>query len=146
MEIVERDVIRELVHQGYTVIAVGGGGIPVVKDEQGQLKGVEAVIDKDYASSLLATAIQADLFLVSTAVEKVALNFNTPDQVDLGCLTLSQARKYLAEGHFPPGSMGPKIQAIIWYLEKGGKEALVTSPENIERALAGETGTRFIPD
>ncbi|GFP20083.1 carbamate kinase, partial [Candidatus Hakubella thermalkaliphila] len=131
-EIVERDVIMELVHKGYTVIAVGGGGIPVVKDEQGQLKGVEAVIDKDYASSLLATAIQADLFLISTAVEKVALNFNTPDQVDLDCLTLSQSRKYLAESHFPPGSMGPKIQAIIWYLDKGGKEALVTSPENIE--------------
>lgn len=146
MEIVERDVIMELVHKGYTVIAVGGGGIPVVKDEKGRLKGVEAVIDKDYASSLLATAIQADLFLISTAVERVALNFNTPEQVDLDCLTLSQARKYLAEGHFPPGSMGPKIQAIIWYLEKGGKEALVTSPENIERALAGETGTRFIPD
>lgn len=146
MEIVERDAILELVQKGYTVIAVGGGGIPVVKDEQGQLKGVEAVIDKDYASSLLATAIQADLFLVSTAVEKVALNFNTSDQVDLDCLSLSQAQKYLAEGHFPPGSMGPKIQAIIWYLEKRGKEALVTSPENIERALAGETGTRFIPD
>jgi len=145
-EIVERDAILELVQKGYTVIAVGGGGIPVVRDEQGQLKGVEAVIDKDYASSLLATAIQADLFLISTAVEKVALNFNTPDQVDLDCLSLSQAQKYLAEGHFPPGSMGPKIQAIIWYLEKGGKEALVTSPENMERALAGETGTRFIPD
>lgn len=145
-EIVERDAILGLVQKGYTVIAVGGGGIPVVKDEKGQLKGVEAVIDKDYASSLLATAIQADLFLVSTAVERVALNFNTPDQVDLDCLSLSQARKYLAEGHFPPGSMGPKIQAIIWYLEKGGREALVTSPENIEQALAGETGTRFIPD
>jgi carbamate kinase len=143
---VERDAILELVQKGYTVIAVGGGGIPVVKDEQGQLKGVEAVIDKDYASSLLAAAIQADLLLISTAVEKVALNFNTPNQVDLDHLTLSQAKEYLTQGHFPPGSMGPKIQAIIWYLEKGGKEALVTSPENIERALAGETGTRFIPD
>lgn len=146
MEIVERDAILELVHKGYTVIAVGGGGIPVVKDEKGQLKGMEAVIDKDYAGSLLATAIQADLFLISTAVERVALNFNTPNQVDLDRLTLSQAKKYMTEGHFPPGSMGPKIQAIIWYLEKRGKEALVTSPENIERALAGETGTRFIPD
>jgi carbamate kinase len=105
---------------------------------------VEAVIDKDYASSLLATGIGADLFLISTAVEKVALHFGRPDQRWLDRMTLEEARRYLAEGHFAPGSMGPKIRAIIWFLEQGGKEALITSPEKIERALAGETGTRVV--
>jgi carbamate kinase len=141
--IVERDAIKELIDAGFTVVAVGGGGIPVVEDEHGMLEGAEAVIDKDYASSLLANAIDADLFLISTAVEKVALNFGKPNQVWLDHLTLAQAKKYLAEGHFAKGSMGPKIQAIIWYLERGGKEALITNPENIERALKGDTGTRI---
>ncbi len=141
--IVERDAIKELIDAGFTVVAVGGGGIPVVEDEHGMLEGAEAVIDKDYASSLLANAIDADLFLISTAVEKVALNFGKPNQVWLDHLTLAQTKEYLAEGHFAKGSMGPKIQAIIWYLERGGKEALITNPENIERALKGDTGTRI---
>lgn len=145
--IVEEQAVLNLLGAGFTVITVGGGGIPVVADADGSLRGVAAVIDKDYASSLLATTINADLFLISTAVEKVALNFGKPDQEWISHLTLSQARRYLAEGtHFAKGSMAPKIQAIVWYLERGGREALITNPENIERALAGETGTRITPD
>jgi len=145
LEIVERDAIKTLLDAGFVVIGVGGGGIPVVREEDGSLRGVEAVIDKDYASGLLASGIQADLFLISTAVEKVALNYGKPGQRWLDSMTLAEAKQYLAEGHFPPGSMGPKIRAIIKFLEEGGKEALITSPENIERALAGETGTRIVP-
>ncbi len=143
-KIVERDAIDALIKAGFVVVCSGGGGIPVVENDQGQLTGVEAVIDKDYAASILARSVNADLFLITTAVEKVALNYNKPDQKWLDCLTLEEAKKYLAEGHFLKGSMGPKIQAIIWYLEAGGKEALITNPENIERALKGETGTRII--
>ncbi len=143
--IIERDVIKTLIDKGFVVVAVGGGGIPVVEDEQGNLLGSEAVIDKDYASSLLANSINADLLLISTAVEKVALNYGKPNQVWLERMTLAEAKKYWAEGHFHKGSMGPKIQASIWFLERGGKEALITNPENIERALLGQTGTRIVP-
>jgi carbamate kinase len=143
--IVERDAILDLIKAGFVVISSGGGGIPVVEDENGDLVGVEAVIDKDYAGSLLANSVGADLFLISTAVEKVALNYNKPDQKWLDRITLAEARQYLAEGHFAKGSMGPKIQAIIWFLERGGRQALVTDPKNIERALAGETGTWIVP-
>jgi carbamate kinase len=142
--IIERDAIKNLIDAGFVVVAVGGGGIPVI-EENGQLKGTAAVIDKDYASSLLALAIGVDLFLISTAVEKVALNFGQPNQEWLDRMTLAEARQYLEEGHFAPGSMYPKIKAIVDFLERGGKEALITSPENIERALAGETGTRVVP-
>jgi carbamate kinase len=108
---------------------------------------VAAVIDKDYSSSLLAREIKADLLLISTAVEKVALNFGKPDQKFIDRMTLSEARKYLAEGtHFAKGSMAPKIQAIIWFLEAGGKQALITDPEHIGAALKGETGTWIVPD
>ena len=144
-QIVEKAAVENLIKGGFTVIAVGGGGIPVIEDENGDLIGAEAVIDKDYASALLANSIQADLFVISTAVEKVALNYNKPDQKWLDRLTLAEARKYMAEGHFAKGSMGPKIQAVIWFLERGGKQALVTNPQNIERALAGETGTWVVP-
>jgi carbamate kinase len=145
--IVEQAAVLTLIRAGFVVITVGGGGIPVVADGQGNLRGVAAVIDKDYASSLLANAIGADLFLISTAVERVAINFGKPSQEWLSHLTLAQAKRYLAEGgHFAKGSMAPKIQAIVWYLEQGGMEALITNPENLERALAGETGTRFTKD
>ncbi|GAB4528924.1 MAG: carbamate kinase [Anaerolineae bacterium] len=145
--VVELDAVKKLIDEGVVVITVGGGGIPVVADEQGHLKGVAAVIDKDFASSLLATSLNADLFLISTAVEKVAINFGAPDETWLDHMTLSQAKRYLEEGvHFKKGSMAPKIQAVIWFLENGGKEAIITNPENIERALAGETGTRITPD
>lgn len=145
LEILEQDVIKTMVDAGIIVIAVGGGGIPVIRNEQGDLQGIAAVIDKDLASSLLARNIKADLFLISTAVEKVALNFGQPNQVWLDHMTLAEAKAYMAEGHFKKGSMLPKIQAIIEYLEHGGKEAIITNPENIERALAGETGTRIVP-
>ncbi|MBC7243250.1 MAG: carbamate kinase [Anaerolineae bacterium] len=145
LEILEQDVIKTMVDAGIIVIAVGGGGIPVIRNEQGDLQGIAAVIDKDLASSLLARNIRADLFLISTAVEKVALNFGQPNQVWLDRMTLAEAKAYMAEGHFKKGSMLPKIQAIIEYLEHGGKEAIITNPENIERALAGETGTRIVP-
>lgn len=146
-EIVELDTVKTLLDAGIIVITVGGGGIPVIEEANGNYKGVAAVIDKDYASSLLAQKIHADLFLISTAVEKVALNYGKPDQKWLDRITLSEAKKYLAEGtHFAKGSMAPKIQAIIWYMENGGKQALITNPENIGRALRGETGTWIVQD
>lgn len=142
--IVQREAIDTLVNDGFTVIGVGGGGIPVVEDQHGNLTGVEAVIDKDFASALLASGLGADLFLISTAVPQIALNFNQPEQQWLDQITLAQARQYMQGGHFAKGSMLPKVQAIVNYLEAGGKEALVTDPQNIERALAGETGTRIV--
>ena len=142
-EIVELEAIRTLLRSGFVVIGVGGGGIPVVRDGEGNLRGVEAVIDKDYASSLLACGIDADLLLISTAVEKVYLNYGEPSQRPLDHLTVAEAKEYLREGHFPPGSMGPKIEAVIQFLEGGGQEALITSPENLLRAMKGETGTRI---
>jgi carbamate kinase len=144
-EVVELDTVQALINAGVVVITVGGGGIPVVDVGGGEYRGVAAVIDKDYASSLLARNIKADLFLISTAVEKVALNYGKPDQKWINCITLEEARQYLAEGiHFAKGSMAPKIQAIIWYLEAGGKQAIITNPENIGRALRGETGTCLV--
>lgn len=146
-EVVELEAVEALLKAGTVVVTVGGGGIPVVRDADGDLKGVAAVIDKDFASSLLAQLIKADLFLISTAVEKVAVNFGKPDQKWLDKLTLAEAKAYLAEGkHFAKGSMAPKIQAIVWYLEAmpNGK-ALITNPENIGRALKGETGTWIVP-
>jgi carbamate kinase len=146
-EIVELESIRTLIEAGVVVISTGGGGIPVIDKGEGQYSGTAAVIDKDFGSSLLAQNIKADLFLISTAVEKVALNFGKPDQKWLDRITLSEAKKYLAEGtHFAKGSMAPKIEAIIWFLESGGKQAIITNPENIGRALNGETGTWIIPD
>jgi carbamate kinase len=145
-KVVELDAVQTLINAGTTVITVGGGGIPVIETAPGQYQGVAAVIDKDYASSLLAQHLNADLFLISTAVEKVALNFGKPDEKWLDQMTVAQAKQYLAEGtHFAKGSMAPKIQAIIWFMENGGKEALITNPENIGRALRGETGTRIVP-
>jgi len=144
-EIIELDAVRELLEAGIITITVGGGGIPVVRNEAGDLEGVAAVIDKDYASSLLARSIGADLFLISTAVEQVYLNFNKPDQKAIDVMTVAEAKKYMDEGHFAKGSMLPKIQAIVRFLEAGGKEALITDPANIARALRGETGTRIVP-
>ena len=146
-EIVEIDSIKTLIDAGIIVISTGGGGIPVIDKGNGDYIGVAAVIDKDFGSSLLAQNIKADLFVISTAVEKVALNFGKPDQKWLDRMTLSEAKQYLAEGtHFAKGSMAPKIEAIIRFLEAGGKHALITNPENIGRALRGETGTHIVPD
>jgi carbamate kinase len=145
-EVVELETVKALINAGVVVISVGGGGIPVIDKGAGEYIGVAAVIDKDYASSLLAQSIHADLFLISTAVEKVALNFGKPDQQWLDQMTVSEARGYLAEGtHFSKGSMAPKIEAILWYMDAGGKHAIITTPENIGRALRGETGTHIVP-
>lgn len=145
VRIVEQDTIVALVKAGFVVIGIGGGGVPVIEDENGNLVGIEAVIDKDLASSLLARSIQADLLAIPTEVEKVALNYKKPDQRWLDHMTLAEAKQYLAEGHFLKGSMAPKIEAVIQYLEEGGKKALITNPENIVRALEGKTGTYITP-
>lgn len=144
-EIIEVDAIKLLIEQGFIVVSVGGGGIPVIEREDGDLFGVEAVIDKDFASALLANSINADLLLISTTVEKVALNFNAPDEKTLDQITVAEAKQYIGEGHFAPGSMLPKIKACIKFIENGGEKALITDPENIPRALAGETGTWIVP-
>ena len=144
-EIVELDIIEALIDLGYIVIACGGGGIPVLRDSNGALQGLEAVIDKDFASSLLAREIRAELFVVSTGVEKVAINFGKPDQRWLEHIVLADARRYLAEGQFPKGSMGPKVEAIIAFLEGGGGRALITNPPNLGRALSGAAGTHIVP-
>ncbi len=145
IEIIELDAINALVERNFIVICTGGGGIPVIRNEQGDLRGVNAVIDKDRGTALLASGLKADLFVISTAVEKVALNFGKPNQKDLDMMTLAEARRYMEEGHFAPGSMYPKIEAIITYLANGGPKALITNPDNIARALAGETGTVVVP-
>jgi carbamate kinase len=145
MEVVELDTVKALIEAGVIVITVGGGGIPVIDAGDGSYIGTAAVIDKDFASSLLAQEIHADLFVISTAVEKVALNYNKPDQKLLDKITVAEAKKYMEEGHFAKGSMLPKMTAVISFLENGGKQALITNPENIGRALKGETGTWIVP-
>ena len=146
-EIVELETIQTLISHGIVTITTGGGGIPVIDPGDGNYRGVAAVIDKDYASSLLARALKVDLFVISTAVEKVALYYGTPQQRWLDRLTCAEAKNLLAEGiHFAKGSMAPKIQSIIWYLEAVPQgRALITNPENLGRALKGETGTWFVP-
>jgi carbamate kinase len=146
VRIVEEDAVRRLLEAGIIVVAGGGGGIPVVADAEGNLKGTAAVIDKDYTSSLLARRIKADLFLITTAVEKVSLNFGKPDEEPVDRMSSAEARQKLEEGgHFAEGSMAPKIRAILEFLESGGGEAIITDPPSIARALSGETGTRFTP-
>lgn len=144
LQIIEEEAIRHLLAAGCIVVAVGGGGIPVVEETTSgarRLKGVYAVIDKDRASCLLARRLQVDLFLISTGVERVALHFNTPQQRDLAEMTVPQAEAYMTEGHFKPGSMKPKIEAVIAFTKDTGHPALITSPHQIARALRGETGT-----
>ncbi|HEY7281168.1 MAG TPA: carbamate kinase [Actinomycetota bacterium] len=146
VRIVELAAVEDLVNAGFVVITVGGGGIPVVADADGNLSGVAAVIDKDLASSLLARELGAELFLISTAVEKVALRFGRPDQEWIDRMTVSQAKEYLQEGtHFAKGSMAPKIDAAVRYVEATGGTAVITDPGNVERALSGETGTSIVP-
>ena len=145
LAIVELEVVRGLVGQGTIAIACGGGGLPVFEDENGDLMRVEAVIDKDHASSLLARKLGADLLLITTGVEKVAIDFGKPTERWLNRLTLAEARSHQADGQFAPGSMGPKIQAMIEFVEATGGRGLITNPENLTRALAGETGTEIVP-
>jgi len=141
----EINAIKTLFQSGYIVIAGGGGGIPVSRNESGHLEGVYAVIDKDHASSLLAQQMRADLFIISTGIEQVAIHFNTPNQVDLDQMTLSEARKYINEGHFHAGSMLPKIQAAVEFVQMGGPKAIITNPANLKSALHGYTGTQILP-
>jgi carbamate kinase len=144
LAIVEEEAIRRLLRAGSIVIAVGGGGIPVVQNPAGELrelKGVYAVIDKDLASSLLAQQLSVDMFLISTSVEQVALHYNTPQQQNLATLTPTQARRYHGQGHFAPGSMKPKIEAAIDFVETTGKPTLITSPPTMGKALKGQGGT-----
>lgn len=142
----EKDMIKGLVEQGIIVITAGGGGIPVYVDERGWLEGVDAVIDKDLASSVLAAEIGADKLIILTGVDKVSIKFGTPEQKELSLLTIAEAKKYLDEGEFPAGSMGPKIQAAIDFIEKGGKEVIITSIEKSVMALDGDAGTRIVRD
>jgi carbamate kinase len=145
LEIVEKKTIKTLVQNGVIVIAAGGGGIPVYVENNGGLEGVDAVIDKDRASAILARDIGAELLLILTEVEKVALNFGTLLQIDLNKLTVDEAKKYLQEGHFPPGSMGPKIEAAIQFLESGGKEVIITSiPKAYDSVKKRNAGTRIV--
>lgn len=143
VEIIEQDAIETLIKAGFVVIGVGGGGIPVIRDENGNLKGTAAVIDKDHASALLASNIKADIFMISTAVEKACLNFGKPDQKDIDHATLEDIKKYIQEGHFKPGSMLPKMKAVVSFLEKGGEKAIITCPEKIKDAILGKTGTHI---
>lgn len=140
-EIIELDVVQLLVKAGYIVIAAGGGGIPVIRNEEGDLEGVEAVIDKDLGSSLLAKGLGADTFIILTGVDSVYLNFGQKNQKPIRYATLEEIKHYWSEGHFPPGSMGPKVQAIIEFLQGGGRKGIITSPENLINSLKGETGT-----
>jgi len=144
-EILELPAIRVLLNAGVVVVAAGGGGIPVVEREDGVLVGAEAVIDKDLASSLLARELQADIFIISTAVEKVYINYRKPGEQPLDSITLSEAKRYLAEGHFAAGSMRPKIEAVIEFLEAGGKGAIITDPPHLVDAFEGRAGTWIVP-
>ena len=143
-EIIELNVIKLLVEKGYVVVAGGGGGIPVIRNEQGDLEGVEAVIDKDLGSSLLATNLGADTFIISTSVDAAYLNFGMENQKPISHTTLHDMKQYLAEGHFKPGSMKPKIEAILQFLENGGQKGMITSPENLLKTMTGECGTTIV--
>ena len=146
LRIVEGDQIRALVEAGFIVIAVGGGGVAVVETSRGHYQGVEAVIDKDRASALLAASLDIPLLVLSTGVERVAIHFRQPDEWWVDRMAVDEARRYLEAGEFPKGSMGPKIEAAIRFLERGGQEVLITTPAALERAIAGETGTRILPN
>lgn len=145
LEIIEEPAIKTLLENDIIVVAVGGGGIPVVRREDGSLEGVGAVIDKDRASCLLAKNLGAEKFLLSTAVDKVALNFGQPGQTEIDRMTVAEARGYLEEGHFPAGSMKPKIEAAIDFLESGGQEVIITRPHLLEDAIRGRAGTHIVP-
>jgi carbamate kinase len=146
LEIVEIDAVRKLVGEGMIVIAAGGGGIPVSRQWDGALHGVEAVIDKDLASSLLGRLLGVEMLVIVTGVDRVALHFGKPEQRDLTAASASELERWLGEGHFPPGSMAPKIQASIEFVRNGGSSVVITSPEKVREALEGRAGTKILPD
>jgi carbamate kinase len=142
--IIQSKMVRSLVYAGNVVLALGGGGVPMSKDEHNEYVGVEAVIDKDLSSALLAADVKADLFILLTGTEKVCLNYGTADERPLSVITCDEARRYLREGHFPPGSMGPKVKAAVMYLEGGGREVIITDPNHLTPALDGRAGTHVV--
>jgi carbamate kinase len=142
--VVSKKVLHDLVHSGNIVIAAGGGGIPIIINGRGLFRGVEAVIDKDYAASLIARETKADLFVILTNVERVCLNFGKPEEEPLPVIDVNEAQKHLDEGQFPPGSMGPKIRAAIEYIKSGGKEVLITTASHLRAALINRSGTKII--
>lgn len=143
IDVVPKRVIRDLVHSGKIVIASGGGGIPIIINGRGLFEGVEAVIDKDYAASLIAREVKADLFIILTNVERVYLNFGKSDEEPIAVMTVKQAEEYLSQGQFPEGSMGPKIHAVVEYIKGGGKETLITSANQLKAALINRSGTKI---
>ena len=144
LRVVQRQMIRDAARQGHIVVACGGGGIPIKKDADGKYVGIEAVIDKDLTSSVLAANIGAALLIILTAEPQVYVNFGKPDQRPLGAVTLEEIERLHAEGHFPPGSMGPKIEAVIDFLKSGGRRALITDPPSLPDAIDGRAGTHFV--
>lgn len=142
--VIQRSMIRDAVRAGHIVVACGGGGVPIRVDDGDRYRGVEAVVDKDLTSSVLAANIGAELLIILTAVPQVYAHFGKPDQRPLGAVTLEEIEQLYAEGHFPAGSMGPKIEAVIGFLRHGGKRALITDPDNLPSALEGRAGTHFI--
>lgn len=144
LKVVQWDTIRLTAKQGHIVIACGGGGIPIAKSPENDFSGIEAVVDKDLSSSVLATQIGAELFIVLSDVPEVYINYNQPNQTPLAALTINQTERYVEEGQFPPGSMGPKVQAILSFLKAGGKRGLITTPDQLEAALDGRGGTHFV--
>jgi len=143
IDVIPKRIIQDLVHSGKIVIALGGGGIPVIINGRGLFEGVEAVIDKDYAASLVAREVKADLFIILTNVERVCLNYGTPDEEPIGVMTVKQAEEHISQGQFPPGSMGPKIKAAIEYIQDGGKEVLITSANHLKASLINRSGTKI---
>jgi len=143
IDVVPKRVIHDLVHSGKIVITSGGGGVPIIINSLGLFQGVEAVIDKDFAASLIAREVKADLFIILTNVDQVYLNYGTPDEKPIPVMTVDQAEEYYAKGHFPPGSMGPKIKAAIEYIQNGGKEVLITSANQLKASLVNRSGTRI---
>ena len=145
LQIVEEPVIRMLLQQDVVVVAGGGGGIPVLRERDGSLEGVAAVIDKDLTASLLAKNLGAGMLLISTSIDRVAINFRQPNQLDLDHVTVAEAREYMEAGHFAPGSMLPKINAAIDFLEHGGERVIITQPHLMEEAMHGRAGTHIVP-
>ena len=144
IKVVQRHMIRDAVRAGHIVIAGGGGGIPIKQGPDRQYLGIEAVVDKDLTSSVLASDIGAALLVILTAVPNVYVNFGKPDQRALGAVTLEELERLHAERHFPPGSMGPKIDAVLQFLKRGGRRALITNPESLPQAIEGRAGTHFV--
>jgi carbamate kinase len=143
IDVIPKRIIQDLVHSGKIVIALGGGGIPVIINGRGLFEGVEAVIDKDYAASLVAREVKADLFIILTDVNRVCLNYGTPDEEPIEVMTVKQAEEHISQGQFPPGSMGPKIKAAIEYIQSGGKEVLITSANHLKASLINRSGTKI---